>query len=153
MAAINTDNLVGDFIINMKVLLEENRRTIGVKKVYDDDVAVIDIVPSIAIGISNVTIDRHSLGSVQARFEVDIAAELWYYHEIINKGTRRNQVMKSAWNVCNVIQQNATINTWLKSTRAYIRACTWTVRRNSDLLLASARISIVARYQTRFTVT
>lgn len=150
MADVKTDNMVGDFIANLAIVFEENRREMGIKKVYDDDVQLIDTMPSVAIGIMNTTLQRRTLGNT-ARFEVDIMAEVWYYHEEISAGTRRNDVMRAAWNLTRVMQENASVNSWLKATRAYIRACTWSLRRNANLLLASARLIVVGRQQTVFT--
>jgi hypothetical protein len=150
MPPVYTDNMVGDFVRNLAIVLEDNRNEIGVKKVYDDDVGLIDIFPSVAIGIMNATLQRRTLGNT-ARFEVDIMAEIWYYHERITADTRRNEVMKAAWDLTRVMQENASVNAWLQSTRAYIRAVTWALRRNADMLLASARLVLVGRQQTTFT--
>lgn len=153
MAAVNTDNFVSDFLVNTKIILEENRSLLGIKKIYDEDVAIVDALPSIALSVVGLTIDRRSLGSVNARFEVDIVGELWYYREQMLPDTRKNEIMKNAWKIVSVLQTNATLNAWLLSTRSYVRSCNWAIRRNSNLLLAGARILLVARKQTRFTIT
>lgn len=149
---VNTDNAIGDFIANMKIMLDENAADMQIKKVYDEDVADPEIFPCLCISANGATITRRTLGSNQARFEVDIVGEVWYHHELVNPGTRKNEVMRNAWEVCKVIQQNATLNQWLTSTRAYIRSCVWTMRRSANLFIASARIVVVARHQTRYTV-
>jgi len=152
VAAVDTDNLVGDFIVNTGIVLEENAAILRLKKVYKEDVALVDVFPSVAISANNITLERKSLGSIQARFEIDIAGEIWYYHEKLVADTRKNEVMRAAWEVCEVLQKNATLNKWVSSTRAYVRACTWTLRRSGDVILASARILLVARVQHRFTI-
>jgi len=151
MSPIDTDNIVSEFIVNTNIILRNNMEDLHIKKVYDEDVSVVDVVPSIATSVMNIVLERRSLGSVQARFEADIIGELWYYHEGISVDTRKNEVMCTAWSICKVLQENATLNGWLASTRAYVRTCTWALRRNSNLLLASARIILVARKQLRIT--
>lgn len=150
MQPVYTDNMVGEFIRNLAIVLEDNRNEIGVKKVYDEDVILIETFPSVAIGVLNTALMRRTLGNT-ARFEVDIMAEIWYYHERMTADTRRNEVMRSAWNLTRVMQENASVNAWLQSTRAYIRTCAWALRRNGDVLLASARLILVGRQQTTFT--
>jgi hypothetical protein len=147
----DTGNLVIDCITNTAIVLEDNASRLRLKRIYKDDVINVEATPAVAISNVGTTFERRTLGR-NARFEVDFINEIWYYHEELNPDTRKNDVMKAAYDVGRTLIENASLNGWLRSTESYIRACTWVVRRTSSILYATARIIHVARYQTRYTV-
>ncbi|MEA1909779.1 MAG: hypothetical protein U9M89_02040 [Patescibacteria group bacterium] len=149
--AIDTDNLVNDFVLNTKAIFDENMRSLNIREVFTDDVLIIPVVPSLAISCIGFFPNRITVGRTQARYQFDFVGELWYYHSNISPDVYRNLVMARAYKISKHILENATLNGWLTAKQAIVRSCSWAPRLRSGDLLASARIILLASYNTQIT--
>ena len=146
---VDTDNLVNDFIANVKVIFEGSMSSLSIKEIYSDDVLIIPVVPSLALSCIGFFPNRVTLGKSQARYQFEFIGELWYYHSNISPDVYRNLVMKRAYKISEHILKNATLNGWLTAKPVAVRSCSWAPRLRSGELLASARIIILASYSTQ----
>ena len=146
---ISTDNFVDDFVLNTSKIFEDNRSSLGLKEVFRDDVVIVSQVPSLAVSCTSMYNTVRTLGSTNVRYEFLFIGELWYYHSSISPDVTPNLVMSNAYRLTKHILQNASLNGWLTNTRALVRSCNYSVRPRSQNLFASARIKVLAPYQTR----
>jgi len=144
---INTDDMVRDFVLNTKVIFEDNMASLGLKEIYTEDVLIVPSYPSIAISCSSIWGTPRTLGSISVRYELVFVGEIWYYHSSVSPDIRKNLVMEHAYRVSNRLIQKASLNNWLVNTRAVFRNCVYIPRLRSGTLLASARITFTAPYQ------
>jgi|GEM_PF-3350775 len=149
---IDVDNLVDNFVLNMKAIFENQYKSFGLKEIYTEDVLLVPVVPSLAISCTGFWNRKITLGKVQTRYEFTFMGELWYYHSTISVDVKRNLIMREAYKISQHILENASLNGWLISTRALVRACSYSPRARSGALMASARIFVIAPYQTRITI-
>jgi hypothetical protein len=146
---IDLDNLVENFIQNSVAIFEDNRRSLGVKAVFDEDLYIIPTFPSISISCSSFWNELRTIGSNNVRYEFLFTGTIWYYHESLSPDTRKNLVMRNAYKVAEHIIKNASLNGWLTNTRAIVRACSYVPRLRSGGFIGAARIIYMAPYQTR----
>ncbi len=144
---IDTDNLVDDFISNLKEIFENHMKSLGLNEVFTDDIILIPITPSLAISCLGFFPQRLTMGK-RARFEYSFIGELWYYHEEVSTDLHRSVVMRNAYKISDFILKNATLNGWLSVKPALVRSCTYSPRLRSGVLMASAKITILAPYHT-----
>ena len=149
MATIDTDNLVHDFIQNTKEIFEDNMRTLGLKEIYDEDVLLVPTVPSLALSCISFWNSLRTIGSANVRYQFDFIGDFWYYDSQISEDVKRNAIMEKAYRIARHIIENASLNGFLTNTRAEVRSCIYTPRLRSGILMASARMVVVAPYQFR----
>lgn len=137
---IDVDNLVGNYLVNVGIVVAEAMNDLPIKKVYTGTSVMIDTMPCLAITASSVDLERKTLGKTGVRVDVNLVGELWYFHEELTSHTRKNNTMRNAWEICEVLQQNTSINGWLHMQRSGVRNCAWTVRKHPDTAIAAARI-------------
>jgi len=147
MTAIDVDNLIDNFILNTYETLEGSQESLELKEIFKEDVHLIPVTPSLSISCSAVFNDKRTIGSNTVRYELDIVGELWYYHGVANPDLGKNLVMRHAYKIMRHIMENASLNSWLTSTRAIVRSCSYTPRIRSGGLMASARLIVLAPYQ------
>ena len=146
---INVDNLVDNFIFNLAAIFDDNWQTLGIKEVYKDDVWMVPLTPSISLSCAAMWNDLRSLSSANVRYQFDFIGEVWYYHCSINPDVTKNMVMRNAYKIVEHIIKNSSLNGFLTNTRAVVRSCAYTPRLRSGTMMTTARIIVVAPYQTR----
>ena len=149
MATIDTDNLVHDFIQNTKEIFEGNMRTLGLKEVYEEDVLLVPTVPSLALSCISFWNTLRTISSSNVRYQFDFIGDFWYYDSSVSADMKRNKIMSKAYRISRHIMENASLNGFLTNTRAEVKSCIYTPRLRSGVLMASARIVVVAPYQFR----
>ena len=149
MAAINTDNLVNDFIVNTKEIFEDNMSSLGLKEIYTEDVVLVPVVPSLALSCISMWNDVRSISSANVRYEMTLIGDFWYYHSAMSEDIKRNLIMRKGYEVAKFIMEHASLNGFLTNTRALVRNCSYAPRVRSGVLMASARIIVAAPYQLR----
>ncbi len=151
--AIDTDNLVKDFIVNLKAIFDDHMTSLNLKEVFTEDVLLIPVTPCLALSCISFFNQVLTIGRVNTRYQFNFIAEAWYYHQAITEEVYRNLVMTSAYKISEHIMKNSTLNGWLNGKQAVVRSCSYTPRLRSGSLYACARIVIFAPYQTRITST
>lgn len=144
--AINTDDLVDDFVNNLNVVIDNNRDLLQLKEIYTEDILLVSAFPSVAITCSSLFIDLRTVGSSQVRYTFSFMGELWYYHDNFGSGAGKNEIMRRAVSLSKIILENGSLNGWLVNSRAEIRSCAYTPRIRGTSVMASARIIVVAPY-------
>ena len=150
---INTENLVDDFISNLKKIFDDNMKSLGLKEVFKNDILLIPTTPSLALSCTSMWSDQRTIGKTHVRYTFNFIGTLWYYHGEVNPDIDRNIVMRHAYKIAHHIIQNSSLNGWLTNERADVRACAYSPRARSGMLLASARIMIVAPYLAQINIT
>ena len=149
MAVIDTNNLVSDFIANTEAIFEDNMRTLGLKEIFDEDVILVPTVPSLALSCISFWNTLRTISSSNVRYQFDFIGDFWYYDSIVDSDMKRNEIMSKAYRITRHIIENASLNGFLTNTRAEVKSCIYTPRLRSGVLMASARIVVVAPYQFR----
>jgi hypothetical protein len=147
--AIDVDNLVDNFVFNLAAIFDDNWQRLGIKELYKDDVWMVPLTPSLALSCAAMWNDLRSLSSVNVRYQYNFVGEVWYYHGAMNPDVTKNLVMRHAYAIVEHIIKNASLNGFLTNTRALVRSCAYTPRLRSGTMLSTARITVVAPYQTR----
>lgn len=144
--SIDTGNLLDNFILNTKQILSDSQESLNLREIYEDDVLLVPVMPSIAITCTSVYNELRTVGSSQVRYTVNFVGELWYYYENLSPDVRKNKVMSGAYAIAYHIIKNASLNNWLVNTRAIVRSCSYAPRARSGGFLASVRIVVLAPY-------
>ena len=146
MTAIDTDNLVNDFVVNLAKIFEGHTKSLGIKEIYKDDLYLITSVPSIAISCNGLSVRLRTVGSRNVRYTFNFSGVIWYYHSAINPDVTTNMVMRSAYKIAEHIIKKASLNGFLVNERADVRSCVFSNRIRAGNLLSSARITVLAPY-------
>jgi hypothetical protein len=149
MTTIDTDNLVSDFIANTAAIFEDNMRTLGLKEIYDEDVLLVPTVPSLALSCISFWNTLRTISSSNVRYQFDFIGDFWYYDAAVSEDIKRNLIMERAYRIARHIIEHASLNGFLTNTRAEVKSCIYAPRLRSGILMASARIVVVAPYQFR----
>lgn len=147
MRTIDSDNLVKDFINNAVAVVSDNMEKLGLRRIYDDDVTIIDSTPSLSISCNNIMKNRRTVGR-RYRITFYLTGDLWYYDSMVSDESRKTSILAKAFAISKVYMENANLNGFLKNESIDLKNITYAQRIRGGIIYGGARILFIAPYLT-----
>lgn len=144
---IDTGNPFADAVKNIQRIIDDEKVSLGIVDVYDNDRTVVEVFPSVAVVFDGHTEETSSLGSPNSKIKLTMVIQVWVYVEQVSPRMRDEDFKMYLWRICEVIRKKVTLDGWCQSCQ--VVGSRVQVRMRLNAMLGGGRITVSIEKITR----